>query len=1132
MKSKLLLLLLTVSTGIALAATKFDGLASIKFYLNKIETIINNKNPTVKTSRSSTVTMCGTSNTNYTKAAVTPMLWSSNSTWSSFGATKPVAGSVVNIPIGVHIILDESTPSLAGLNVLGKLEFANQNLSLTSSWIMVMGTFEIGTSTMPYTKKAVITLNGTNTSEVVMGMTSTRGIMVMGGKLELHGNPPNKTWTKINAHTPQGSSNLVLSESVNWNPNDQIVVAPTDYYYSGGESQRVSISSISGTNISTSEAMIAHRWGLMQYATSTGMSLTPGPVPATVVAGTPTELDERAEVGNLTRNIVIQSPDDISWQSSGLGCHVMIMRYQTNTGVAHLDGVEIKRGGQKGKLGRYPFHWHMLSYDGTATLADATGQYIKNSVINESAQRGIVIHGTNGVLVSNNVVYDVLGHGIFTEDASERRLTIDGNLVLKVRNPETPLKVHESEMGFGSSGLWVSNPDNILTNNVMADCIGFGIWLAYPERTFGLSAKVGLRPNVTLFGVFNKNTAHSNQLGGIHLDDPEGDELGNLSGGRYTSTTNMQSPQWPYDEVKPYYLEEYTVWKNNISGIWNRSNSPRNIKAVSADNTNKFFSGASDNIMSGTIERTLIIGKSLNYNMNGVITPGNWNADQPAVAFASYHSTFDLKDNFVLNFEAVNDKASGAFALDDYYLIPVDKGTVRNPNNTIVNSHPGVRTLPNMPQFTFGVVWDHHDYWGGPADQDNYYVFNTPFFTYGQTPTLVAPNAATSGGVITEGPYYGVEGFVINKVFEEFGPMNEIQINRLNNQMQTVGTWGVGQGIPGQILPNMRHFATHPSGIYDLNFPTVEDVHDLYLNISNMLTTNDYQVIGAEYNGNYAIDAVFTSTSGDHMNFGDSTPLPTNQSDTHVYQSVNSLAEVINAPLGEVYWQDRVNNKVWVKIRGGLNSGDASLPWTNDYNLYKYFKLRAYGSPASTLAIKFESFDAVKQSESKVRLAWAFNTDQENVNFEILRKTADGKFTLIGKIENKKTVKGLNQVSFVDENPFIGDNYYQIKAIDKDGKVSNSATKSVKILTLTESTFSIFPNPVTSTLNIKFNSITAGNINLLVYNSTGKIVKQVQISANSGDNNFATSLSDVPTGTYALKITVNGKIITKKFVKQ
>ena len=626
-----------------------------------------------------------------TNLAVAPELWSSPATW---GGTKPVVGAAVTIPANKHIILDEDTPDLAGLTIEGTLEFDRKNVSLTADWIMVMGAMHVGSAALPFTQQATINLNATNMNENIMGM-GTRGIMVMGGTLELHGTPPTKTWTKINAHAAQGATNLTLMESVNWNVNDQIVVAPTDYQGTGA-SQKVAINAISGgTSITTSAGMNAQRWGLLQYATSTGMSLIPGTVPASVVTGTPTVLDERAEVGNLTRNIVIQAPNDTRWQNNKFGCHIMIMRQGTTKGIAHINGIEIRRGGQDGKVGRYPFHWHMLSYEGSTTYSDATGQYIRNSSVHESVHRGIVIHGTNGVEVKNNVLFNIKGHAIFTEDASERRNTIDGNLVLNIRNPTTPLKIHEGNSSFGAAGLWVSNPDNTIINNTVADGTGMGYWFAFTTQTWGLSAGISMNPSRTLFGVFDNNTSHSN-TSGIHFDDVESDNNGNTTGLKYVSTTDGLDPQWPFPNRRRHMLSRYTTWKNAGSGIWNRATIPDNDQVVSADNCASFFSGAGDD---GLIKRSLVIGNSLNYNMNGMTRPTTYGAEHP-VGMASYHSTFDIKDNFILNFPALANTLSGAFALGNYYLIPVDKGLVRNVNNTLVNSHPGVRVQPYEPQFT------------------------------------------------------------------------------------------------------------------------------------------------------------------------------------------------------------------------------------------------------------------------------------------------------------------------------------------------------------------------------------------------------------------------------------------------
>ena len=631
----------------------------------------------------------------------------------------------------------------------------------------------------------------------------------------------------------------------------------------------------------------------------------------------------------------------------------MVMRNGNTQGVAHINGIEIKRGGQNGKLGRYPFHWHMLSYAGTSTLADATGQYIRNSSVNESAHRGIVIHGTNGVEVSRNVLFDIKGHAIFTEDASERRNTIDGNLVLHVRDPLTPLKIHEnSSTGGGASGFWISNPDNIIINNTVAGSNAMGFWFAYTTHPWGMSEGIIINPSKLLFGVFDNNTGHSNGRNGVHFDNVESDNLGNLTGMKYVSTTDGLEPVWPKPNQRRHMLSRYYVWKNATSGIWNRARVPDNDQAVSADNCFQFFSGAGDD---GLIKRCLLVGTSLNYNMNGMTRPPQ-SVGEPPVGFSTYHSTFDIKDNLVINFPAVENIQSGAFGTFEYYLIPVDKGLIRNVNNTLINSHPGVKVKPNEPQFTIGTLWDPFDYWGGTAAEDNYYVFDTPFYTYGQTPRIVSPNTATSGGVVVEGPFYGVNNFVINQT-NGWNTLfvNQIDVKRLNSNLDVVGSMSVGEGFEGQKLANMRHFSTHPLGLYDLNFPTLTNINDLIFSVSNMLTANDYQVLSVEYNGNYKIDGVFASLRNYITDFAPN-ELPVADMFTHVYKPVNSINQVINSANGEVYWQDRVNNKVWMKVRGGINPGSTDISELKDVNLYKTFNVRLYGT-SSPLSISSDNLE-------------------------------------------------------------------------------------------------------------------------------------------------------------------------------
>ena len=199
-----------------------------------------------------------------------PVLWSSPNSWPSNGNQVPLINGTVTIPAGVHMIMDVTPPNLASLTINGKLEFANANLGLTAGWIMVSGTLQIGTATAPFTNKATITLNATNMAHDEMGM-GTRGIMVMGGKLELHGVPPTRHHTKPNDHAAAGATTLGLVDPVSWNINDQIVVATTDFYgAANGTAQRTQITAGNGTSLNIQDGLNAHRWGKLQYPDGNG----------------------------------------------------------------------------------------------------------------------------------------------------------------------------------------------------------------------------------------------------------------------------------------------------------------------------------------------------------------------------------------------------------------------------------------------------------------------------------------------------------------------------------------------------------------------------------------------------------------------------------------------------------------------------------------------------------------------------------------------------------------------------------------------------------------------------------------------------------------------------------------------
>ena len=104
--------------------------------------------------------------------AARPTRWSDPATWPD--KKVPAAGDKVTIDKGKDVVLDVSPPALGGLTINGKLSFANNNdLELTTEWIMLHGELEIGTEARPHTRKATITLTNNVKDEDISGMGGT-----------------------------------------------------------------------------------------------------------------------------------------------------------------------------------------------------------------------------------------------------------------------------------------------------------------------------------------------------------------------------------------------------------------------------------------------------------------------------------------------------------------------------------------------------------------------------------------------------------------------------------------------------------------------------------------------------------------------------------------------------------------------------------------------------------------------------------------------------------------------------------------------------------------------------------------------------------------------------------------------
>jgi len=171
-----------------------------------------------------------------------------------------------------------------------------------------------------------------------------------------------------------------------------------------------------------------------------------------------------------------------------------------------------------------------------------------------------------------------------------------------------------------------------------------------------------------------------------------------------------------------------------------------------------------------------------------------------------------------------------------------------------------------------------------------------------------------------------------------------------------------------------------------------------------------------------------------------------------------------------------------------------------------------FSSTSAALPVTFTTVTASKQNNG-ASIKW--NVAQEiNVAEYIVEKSTNG--TLFSAIATV-TAKGNSTYSAYDNSILSGTNYYRIKAVNKDGKISYSATTSLNSNAKGD-VISIYPNPTT---NYFVATILEANSALKITNVLGQQVKQYN---NMPVGNSTISVAGLPKGNYTVSVIANGKI--------
>ena len=437
--------------------------------------------------------------------------------WSKKFGIRSAYPERLIIPCGECVIMDHPGPVLElqdGMDIRGKLLFepaatSSETLTVRSTLIAIQGQLEIQAGSRAVTGKPLVEFvlyndgrddqyftaideNASFCTLVDGCVAGKKAIVVAGGQLRIHGVPPNTpSWLNLyDVIENDGELNkIVLDASVmgKWGPGAEILITSHTTVWDDHQVRR--IVAVSKHPDEASKVVVQLEDPILRPTTQKD--------------------DERfaVEVALLSKNIVWRGEADIPGdQDSELeGGHFWILHTPRVQQV--IEGVELVNFGQQGNLGRYPIHFHLCG--------NVESSRISKNTIRQSNQRCVVVHGTDNLLIEENVAYDTKGHCFILEDGIETGNMFYRNLGAQTGKPQKRIPnegLNGKETDHRPSTFWITNPTNSWVGNVAAGYLGMGFWFELLLRGPLASQWSGGNQKSAPLTLFKDNVAHSGKV--------------------------------------------------------------------------------------------------------------------------------------------------------------------------------------------------------------------------------------------------------------------------------------------------------------------------------------------------------------------------------------------------------------------------------------------------------------------------------------------------------------------------------------------------------------------------------------------------------------------------------------------
>lgn len=175
-------------------------------------------------------------------------------------------------------------------------------------------------------------------------------------------------------------------------------------------------------------------------------------------------------------------------------------------------------------------------------------------------------------------------------------------------------------------------------------------------------------------------------------------------------------------------------------------------------------------------------------------------------------------------------------------------------------------------------------------------------------------------------------------------------------------------------------------------------------------------------------------------------------------------------------------------------------------------------TPSNPLPVSFLSFSGQVRDQTTIRLSWETAWEENNKHFSI-QKSKDGKnFVEIDQVLGARNSTEGAVYSFLDQNPYAGENYYRLKQVDFDEDFSFSNIIAVSFKK--ERDWKVYPTLFSSFVRVEYTGDWSPSSTVYIHDLYGRMVHQYAWEDNQMEHEIL--LGHLPAGMYSLQVSDGG----------